>query len=281
MRKLLAGLLVAMLGVGVAGAAVLFALYRASQKVPEFYQRALVQATADEESSERFERQALALHNQVRRAGRWEARFSESEINAWLAAVLPEKFPQALSSGVSDPRIAIEGDLIRLAVRYDRGSTHAVISLAARARLTDVPNELAIEIREVRAGALPVPLARFLDEIKLHAAHAGFPLRWTDAAGQPVALVRLPLEAKEPARRLHVERLELDDKALVVGGRTEEDPKSRPVPEAPSLAESESTPAAQSTSTAQSPAEFQPGPAGADQLGETVASPPASETRQR
>ena len=281
MRKLLAGLLVALLSVAVAGVAVLFTLYRASQQVPEFYQRALGAAAADDESSERFERQALALHNQVRRAGQWESRFSEAEINAWLAVVLPANFPQALSGGVSDPRVAIEDDVIRLALRYHRGSTQAVISLAARARLTDEPNELAIEIREVRAGRLPVPLARFLDEIKLQAAQASFPLRWTDAAGQPVALVRLPLNDKEPAgRRCYVERLEVGDRALVVGGRTEEVPETQPSPAAPSLAQPRYIPEAPALAEADSKAEIQRH-AGTAQPVEAVASPAASETRQR
>jgi hypothetical protein len=257
MRKSLAWLLVSMLTLAVACVATLFGLYRASQQVPEFYQRALVTAAADHESGERFERQALALHNQVRHAGEWEARFTEDEINAWLAAVLPEKFPQALASGLSNPRVAIEGDIIRLALRYERGSTSTIVSLIARVHLTDEPNEIAVEIRDVRAGALPVPLARFLDEIKVHAVHAGFPLRWTETAGLPVALVRLSQGAKGPPnRRLRVERLQLHDRALVVGGRTDE------LSDSPSLAGSDDQ-------------------RSNDQGSEEVASPAASEIRQR
>jgi hypothetical protein len=257
MRKFLVALLVTTLAIVAVCAALLVGLYRASQQVPDFYQRALVTTAADREGSERFERQALALHNQVRHPGQWEARFTEDEINAWLAAVLPEKFPEALTSGVSDPRVAIEGDTMRLAVRYERGSTSTIVSLAARARLTDEPNEIAVEIRDVRAGSLPVPLARFLDEIKLHAVHAGLALRWTEAAGQPVALVRLPLDAKNsPGKRLRLERLQMDGQALVVGGRTEE------LPEAQSLAGSNDQ-------------------GRNDQAGEEVASPAASEIRQR
>lgn len=254
MRKLLAGFVVGLLALA---AAVLFGLYRASQQVPEFYQRALVQAATDQECSERFERQALALHNQVRRTGQWEARFTEEEINAWLAAVLPEKFPQLITSGISEPRVAIEGNVIRLAVRYQRGSTQTIVSLAAHARLTDEPNEIAVEIREARAGSLPLPLAGLLDEIKTHAAQAGVPLRWTEAAGRPVALFRLPLDGKKSsARQIQVERLQLHEGALVVGGRTE-DTESKPAEPTELLAGSE------------------------DQPGEELASPASSETRQR
>src|SRR5687767_9258680 len=100
MRKLAGALFVVMLALIVVGAAALFGIYRASQQVPQFYQQALTRSYAEADYGERFERQALALHNQARRAGAWEVRFTEEEINAWLAAVLPQKFPQALASGI-------------------------------------------------------------------------------------------------------------------------------------------------------------------------------------
>jgi hypothetical protein len=237
-------------------------MYRASQHVPDFYERALVHGAAEQDSSERFERQALALHNQVRRSGPWEARFTEEEINAWLAATVPEKFPQLLSSGVSEPRVAIEGEIVRLAVRYQRGGTSTVVSLAARLRLTDEPNQIAIEIGEARSGSLPLPLAGFLNEIKAHASQAGIAVRWTESAGRPVALFRLPLENRLPngnesaGRRIQLERLQLLDRALVVGGHTE-GAEGGPSQPAESLAGSE------------------------DQSGEEVASPISNNTRQR
>src|SRR5262245_59115575 len=126
MRKIAAGLLVGMLTLALVAAATLLGLYRASQQVPPFYERALATAATDPDRGDRFERQALALHKQVRHAGHWEARFSEDEINGWLAAALPDKFPQALASGISDPRVAIEGEVLRLALRYQRGSNSTV-----------------------------------------------------------------------------------------------------------------------------------------------------------
>jgi hypothetical protein len=92
MRKIAAALTAVMVALAGIGAVASFGLYRASQQVPKFYQRALVSTAAEHDSGERFERQALALHNQARRQGQWEARFSEDEINGWLAAVLPENF---------------------------------------------------------------------------------------------------------------------------------------------------------------------------------------------
>jgi hypothetical protein len=209
-------------------------------------------AAAETEGGERFEQQALTLHNQARHPGQWEARFSEDEINGWLAAVLPKKFPQAQARGFSDPRVAIDGETVRIAAQSKQGGVSTVLSLGARVHLTEEPNEIAVRISDVRAGSLPVPLARLIDEITRRAAQAGFPLRWTEAAGQPVALVRLPLEPKTSSgRQLILERLALQGRELVVSGRTEE------------------LPAAEELT------------GDADQPEEEVASPDASETRHR
>ncbi len=205
-------------------AASLWGVYRASQQVPEFYVQALAapretQAAAGQE----LERQALSLNSQVRRPGRWEARFTQDQINGWLAVDLPEKFPGSLPGGVSEPRVAVSPDQVQLAVKWQQGSTSAVLSAAGEIRLTQQPNEVAIRILSVRAGALPVPLARFLDEIANRASSSGLPLEWTEVEGDPVALIKLPLEREEfRGKQLLVEELRLEEGAIVVAGHTDE-----------------------------------------------------------
>lgn len=218
-----AAVAVAVVLVIVAGVS-LWSVYRASQQVPEFYAEALaappqVQAEAGQE----LERKALALNSQVRRPGRWEARFTQDQINGWLAVDLPRKFPGSLPSGAADPRVAVTDDELQLAVRFQKGNVNTVFSAAGEAYLTDQPNELAVRIVSVRAGALPVPLARFLDEIAVRAARSGLPLKWTESEGDPVALVKLPLEGPEfRGKRLVLEELRLEEGVIVVAGRTDE-----------------------------------------------------------
>ncbi|HZN33495.1 MAG TPA: hypothetical protein VFB80_06730 [Pirellulaceae bacterium] len=236
MRKYARLAVVVLLALAGAGAISLFSLYRASRHVPVFYERALaVQPEAQKAAGQKFEQEALSLHNQVRQPGRWEARFTQDEINGWLAADLPVKFPQALPKGASDPRMALSAGQVQLAVRYERGATKTVVSLSGQVQLTQEPNELAVRIDGVRAGALPLPLAEFRDEIAERAAKAGVPIRWTEAEGVPVALVRLPLDPREfGGRRLVVEELRLTEGELFVAGRTELPPDApQPAPGEP------------------------------------------------
>jgi hypothetical protein len=230
MRKLVRLALVLILLVTAGVAVLLTAAYRATQHIPEFYQAALAEKPVEQKAAaDQLERQVLELHNEARQPGRWEARFSQEHINGWLAADLPVKFPGALPDGVSAPRVAIEPGRMQLAVRYDHGDVSTVLSLAGDAYLTDRPNEVAIHIEHVRAGAFPVPLAQFLDDIAERAGEAGLPIRWTDQDGDPVALVKLPLDREEfKGRKLQVEGLEIAAGEIVVSGRTEAPPTNDP-----------------------------------------------------
>jgi len=224
MRKVAGRLLIAALALVGVGACCLWCLVQASRRAPAFYQQALaapVAAQADE--GERFERTVLDLHNQLQHFGRWEARLTQEQVNGWLAIDLPAKFPQALPGGLSEPRIAIDDGVVRIALRYRRGGVDTVLSITGEAYLTSQPNEIALRIDQARAGLVPIPLTRFLDEIAERVARANVPLRWTEVGGAPVALIRLPLDSSNSAnRRVVIDRLQLDHSQLVLGGRIEE-----------------------------------------------------------
>lgn len=201
----------------------LWGVYQASQQVPQFYEQALAAPPETQVAAgQALERQAASLNNQVRRPGRWEARFTQDQINGWLAVDLPKKFPGSLPRGVTDPRVAVSPDEIQLAVKWQQGNTSAVLSAAGDVYLTEEPNQIAVRVVAVRAGALPVPLARFLDEIAERAASSGLPLEWTEIEGDPVALIKLPLDREEfRGKQLLVEELRLEEGAIVVAGKTE------------------------------------------------------------
>src|SRR4029079_4731605 len=194
MRQMVRRLLIAAAATALGAVALLLCLYQASRIVPAFYRQALIApAGAVAEDGQQFERAALDLHNQRHRSGRWKARLTQEQINGWLASDLPAKFPHALPGGISEPRIAIDDGVLRLAVRYQRGGVDTVLSIAGEAYLTAQPNEIAIRVDQARAGLVPVPLTRFLSEIDEQAARANLPLRWAEARGAPVALIRLAL----------------------------------------------------------------------------------------
>jgi len=223
MRRFIRWLFVGCLAIVLIALAAGMYCYRSLQQVPEFYSQALAQpAPEPAKAAYKFEQQVLELRNDVHREGDWQATFTAEEINGWLASDLPVKFPRALPSNVSDPRVAITPEMIQIACKYSDARFNSVVSIGAQPKMTADPNVIAIRIKQVRAGALPVPLANFLEQISAHTAKAGVPLRWGEENGDPVAYITLPMNQPEfQGKTLRVEVVELKEGALVVSGKTE------------------------------------------------------------
>jgi hypothetical protein len=198
-------------------------LYSASRHEPQFYQQALrVEPELQREAGDELEKGVLQLHNTARTEGRWEAVFTEAQINGWLAADLPEKFPHLLPAGTDQPRVSIDPQRIKIACRYQRGSVNTVISFDLTVDLTSETNTLAVRVSKVRAGALPVPLKRFLAPITKASANSDITLRWGQADGDPVALVTVPHQHEDYSHReIYLETIEIRDGEIALAGRTQ------------------------------------------------------------
>ncbi|MDA1049499.1 MAG: hypothetical protein O3C40_03340 [Planctomycetota bacterium] len=199
-------------------------LYKAAQREPQFYRQAmLVESGGYQEAGDALEQSVLDLHNEVRSIGTWEAVFTEEQVNGWLVADLPEKFPSVLPRGTQEPRVAIDAEAIRVACRFDNGKFKSVISMALEVALTTETNTLAIRVSKLRAGALPVPLKQFLDKISVAARRGDIPLEWRQMDGDPVALVTVPVTHEDYAhRQVYVDTIELREGEIYLAGHTDQ-----------------------------------------------------------
>jgi hypothetical protein len=206
----------------VAIAAVLVGVYRASRHVPVFYEEALrYDPIVARDEGDELERRALELQNATQHGGGWEQIFTEDQINGWLAVDLVEKFPDLLPAEVQAPRVSITPGEVLVACRYQNENVDTIISLAASAALTDEPNVVAVRILRARAGALPIPLRQFLDEVAQAAHGSNLEIRWVTTDGDPVALIRLPAEHTDlPDRTLSLKAIELRKGEAYLSGET-------------------------------------------------------------
>jgi len=202
-----------------------FLLYRGTQHVPEFYEQALtasVPVAQQIQVGDDFERQALELHNQSTKLGRWQAEFTDEQINAWLAAILPRNHPQALPAGIRDPRVKITEQGVQVAWRYRIERFQTVVSISGQVYLTDKPNQVALRLHGVRAGWVPLPLDRLLQRVSDAARQNGVDLLWSQDDGDPVAVYRVPTQLERyPGRNVHLETVELQPGRLRLAGSTE------------------------------------------------------------
>jgi len=230
MRRLLRIFFILGVVVLLGGGVLVGCLYHAAQQPPPFYEQALKAPPEKQaEAGDELERQVLGLRNDLRNEGRFDVTFTHDQINGWLAADLPEKFPELLPPGVHDPRIAFEPQTTRLACRFQDSRISAVVSLEADVYLTESPNIVAVRLRDVRAGLLPIPLGQFLEEIAHHATEAGLPLQWSESEGDPLALITIPPLIDEQANTLlHLEAIDVLDGKVRFAGRTEPLSTQRP-----------------------------------------------------
>ncbi len=198
----------------------LFALYQATQHVPEEYRSALrADPIAQRKGSDELLRQAGALAGDLNKEGRWGVLFTADQINGWLAVDMVENHPNLLSEDFSDPRVVIFADRVTLFGRLHRDGKQSVVSLTVTPYLAE-ENEVAVRIRDARAGLVPLPLGEVLDAIKVFAGNSGFPVHWAQTDGDPVALIKAPLVSDDERKTITIDTLRLGDGEIFVGGTT-------------------------------------------------------------
>lgn len=206
-------------------AAAAFVLYRGTQHVPEFYQQAIMPSVPPAQQAQvgdDFERQTLELHNQSTKPGRWQAEFTDEQINAWLATILPRNHPRALPAEIRDPRVKITEQGVQVAWRHQTERFQTVVSLSGRVYLTDKPNQVALRLQGVHAGWIPLPLDQVLRRVREAARQQGVDLLWSQQDGDPVAMCRVPARLERyPDREIRLESVELAPGRVRLAGQTE------------------------------------------------------------
>jgi uncharacterized protein YpmS len=220
-RKFRIAAIVVFTAAGVAAVA-LGGIYRAMGRVRPFYSIALqLDPQTLAAGSRELESRATALYSEARQEGQWQAAFTADQINGWLALQLAEVYGDALPKEISEPRVAIDDDRFTLGFRARRGGVETVVSADATVMLTE-EGEIAIRLLSVEAGALPLPVMQIADEVSRACQGLSLPVRWTQDAGVPVALVDVNQDTTK-ARRIHLDAIELRDGALYLAGHTVRD----------------------------------------------------------
>jgi hypothetical protein len=196
---------------------------------PSIYLRAAVPPGEQRHQlSEKCQQELMKLYSSVLNPDEqeWGHRFTDSEINSYLA----EHFVQShlnehmLPEGVSEPRLVIEPEKIRLAFRYGTGLWSTVVSIDLRVWLVKgEPNVVALKLVGFHAGALPISAQSLLESITKTCQDNGIGVDWYRDDGAPVAVLRF--QAEQPHPTLELETIKLESGAIHIEGRTK-DPAS-------------------------------------------------------
>jgi hypothetical protein len=189
---------------------------------PGFYTTALV---ADEQARKRAANEFWGQCNDIINAfvnpeKPWEASFTEEQINSYFAEHLSRVggLEKVFPDGMAAPRVAIEGDRIRLAFRYGTKPWSTIISIDFRVWLAQQEvNVVAVEVLGMRAGAVPIAAQSMLERFSDSARRQEVDVSWYRYNGHPVALLRFQGASRSPTVQLL--QLSLSPHVLSVGGQ--------------------------------------------------------------
>lgn len=220
-RKLLRRILISAVALSVV-AATLYWVARGATQGPAFYRIALDQSPAQAYvHGEAFEQSLAQWHNELHAKGDWQLVVDDEQLNGWLGAHLPEKFPSSLPSEVSNPRCSITKETTQLAFQVHWKNRTFVIATTVEFFLTDEPNVLAAKLKGVRSGIIPLPISEWLGSAADTAAGAGVKVRWTQDQGSPLALITIPdTVPNDDDLTLVLRGVEQRDGELVLSGYT-------------------------------------------------------------
>lgn len=203
---------------------------------PAFYGRSeLPEGDARQKHARAFYVEVSNLFDGIINKRQWDAAITEEQINSYFA----EDFLQAntdvpiLPEYIREPRVSFEPDRIRLAFRYGFGAWSTVVSINLRVWLTaKEPNVVALELQGLQAGSLPISAQSLLEAVSEMARQHNVQVTWYRHKGNPVALLRFQPYQYRPT--FHLQRLELRDHMIVIGGRSIDavpHPAAAPAPE--------------------------------------------------
>ncbi|NNJ26007.1 hypothetical protein [Alienimonas chondri] len=198
-----------------------------AESEPDFYTRAL-EATPPAErraQAEAFTERTVELARDVEYGDTWEQRFTQDEVNGWLAESLPEQYGDQIPNEVSDPRVDLtRPGLVRLGFRLNSSKFDGVVSLAVRPEMIG-PNKVALHVEGLMAGLFPLDPATFAPQVSKYLEKYKVRHEWDlapkaegaegAAAGPPVLIVQLNPRA---ANQAVLEEMEIDGGAVRVAG---------------------------------------------------------------
>ncbi len=186
---------------------------------PDFYrERVVIAPEVRKANAQQFASQSMQLRNDIMNEEKWEASFTDEEVNAWLAEDLIQHFADQLPEGVSEPRVAFEPDRAILAFQLDQGALRSVVWVVASVQVT-APNELSLTLEKVRAGMVPVPYESLLDRVTEHVRARGVEVAWDRSGPYPVA--KLKYQPTRTRKDIRLEQLQFLQGRVRLSGRSE------------------------------------------------------------
>jgi hypothetical protein len=157
----------------------------------------------------------------------WDAEFTTDQINSYLQdGFLDQRLDEKmLPDNMSDPRVAIDQDRLRLGFRYGFGRWNAIVTIDMRLWVAQgEANTVGLELLGLHVGALPVSAQSLLEHVSEAARRNGVDVSWYRYNGHPVALLRF--SANQPRSPVQLKQVDLKEGRMLIQGRSNTRPEN-------------------------------------------------------
>ena len=201
---------------GLVGGGLLFA----AKREPEFYTRTPCPADWDtHEKSAKLLTRVQEFKNEIRSKHEWGDTFTADDLNCFFVENMSSKggLGSMLPGRLHSPRVAIDGDRLKLGFKYGHGFWSSVVWVELRVWLVaNKSNLVAVEVCDLRAGRLPVGAQSILDWISETARDSNIEVTWYRHRSNPVGLFRFYADQPQPSSQIMTFDVK-DGKIVVVG----------------------------------------------------------------
>lgn len=166
-------------------------VYWSLNQVPDFYQEMMaaeIDPTTRQAEAKKFDQRTSQLISDIKQAKDWTHDFSEQQVNSWFIEELDGKYRDLLPPEARDPRIKIVENTVLIGFQYKHPNWEGVVSLRVKPWVPK-PNQLALEISDVKAGTLPIPLDSVLKQVGDQFKSRGWRVEWRQSDGNDVLIV--------------------------------------------------------------------------------------------
>jgi hypothetical protein len=191
------------------------------KREPAFYKAATRAGSYDtREKASRLMTRVQDLKNDIRTRGEWGDTFTVEELNCFFVEMMSERGTfESLPKKFHSPRVAIDGDRLKIGFRYGDGFWSTVIWIELRLWLVaDEINLMAVEVCDLKAGQLGIGAQSILDDIADAARKSNVDVIWYRNNGNPVGLFHFFPDQPHPASQ--VQTLDARDGKIVIAGRS-------------------------------------------------------------
>lgn len=196
-------------------------LYLAKRQ-PDFYAQA---PNPDDwetrDKSARLVTRVQDLKNEIRSHNEWGDTFTAEDLNCFFVENMSRKggLCAMLPEGCHSPRVAIEGDRLKVGFKYGEGFWSTVVWVELKVWLVaNETNLVAVEVCDLRTGSLPIGSQSILDSITEAARDSNIEVMWYRNGSNPVGLFRFYADQPRPSSQILT--LEVKDGKIVVAGRS-------------------------------------------------------------